>query len=204
MTKMKIAILMLTIAISGACLIKGANPIRHNTDAQNIPIAYTQGTFVIDVNNPREVVGDADYVFLGMVNEMIGTQYKGEPGYTLPYTNYNITVLENIKGELTTNTPLAIQKDGGINEDKTMISIFEDDILPQAGNMYIFSAYVQMDGTLLVVGPNSNIPISASYAVGDDNSRTQSPEFVLYTDAVENEIQTVRERFEFNQNASLN
>ncbi|MED4343888.1 MULTISPECIES: hypothetical protein [Heyndrickxia] len=60
------------------------------------------------MDNPEETVGDADYVFLARVDEKTGTEYKnttqietedGTKEISTPYTNYKVTVLENMKGE---------------------------------------------------------------------------------------------------------
>lgn len=65
------------------------------------------GTFAVDVDDPNETVGDADYVFLGRVDEDVDTLYKdpvtietsdGAKEVSTPYTNYQVTVLQNIKG----------------------------------------------------------------------------------------------------------
>lgn len=34
--------------------------------------------------------------------------------------------------------------------------MYEDDTLPEEGKSYVFLAYAQVDGSLLISGPNSN------------------------------------------------
>ena len=42
--------------------------------------------------------------------------------------------------------------------------VYENDILPNKSKYYIFAAYVQKDGSLLVSGTNSTIETSKYYA----------------------------------------
>ncbi|MEC5269507.1 hypothetical protein ABER60_07815 [Heyndrickxia coagulans] len=101
------------------------------------------------MDNPEETVGDADYVFLARVDEKTGTEYKnttqietedGTKEISTPYTNYKVTVLENMKGELETDTSIPVQKAGGISEDGSSIVTFDEDNLPAAGQSYVFLA----------------------------------------------------------------
>lgn len=75
--------------------------------------------------------------------------------------------MENIKGELETDKPIPVQKAGGISEDGSSIVTFDDDVLPEVGQSYVFLAYAQDDGSLLVSGPNSNTEVS-----GNDDTDT--------------------------------
>ena len=64
---------------------------------------------------------------------------KGNPKEVgSPYTNYTIQVLENIKGELITDKPIPIVKQGGISEKQDAIYLFENDSLPSENSIYIF------------------------------------------------------------------
>ncbi|MBL3641714.1 cell surface protein [Bacillus sp. RHFB] len=134
-------------------------------DKKNLKVIQMDGTFAVDVDDPNETVGDADYVFIGRVDEDVDTLYKdpvtietsdGAKEVSTPYTNYQVTVLQNIKGDLVTDTSIPIQKAGGINEDGSSVVLYEDDTLPEEGKSYVFLAYAQDDGSLLVSGPNSN------------------------------------------------
>ena len=69
-----------------------------NVLGRDLPIVYSHSDPSIDVHNPRALVGDADYVFVGEVVGVTGTEYTGAINY--PYTNYEVEVLLNIKGEL--------------------------------------------------------------------------------------------------------
>lgn len=134
----------------------------------SVPISRIQGTFVIDVDNPLEVIGSADYYFVAYVNSVDGTEYKSD----FPYTNYTITVIENIKGDLITEKSITIQKDGGLTSDGKWIQLYEDDELMEAGQYYAITAHSRSDdGSLLISGPNSNKKVEASEIKKAPNER---------------------------------
>ena len=62
--------------------------------------------------------------------------------------------------------------------------------MPECGSYYIFLAYVQNDGSLLVVGENSNVFVSAS-----KNKIEQSEVYKEYVKAYTDEAKIDRTRF---------
>jgi len=136
-----------------------------NTNEGKPSVIRMDGSFTVNMDNPQETVGDADYVFLARVNQKVNTVYKdpvtietesGTKEISTPYTNYEVTVLKNIKGSLQLDTNIPIQKAGGNDKDDSSIVLYEDDNLPEVGKAYVFLAYAQDDGSLLVSGPHSN------------------------------------------------
>ena len=172
-----------------------------NKGIQKIPTSYLRATYAIDYNNMEMVVGDADYVFVGTISSKENTVYKNpveivnEEGKVseeaTPYTNYTVDVVENIKGNLTTEETIPIQKTGGLSKDKSEYVIYEGDELPVVGQTYIFFTYAQPDGSLLLSGPVSNIGIKEKSADGLD-STTAYKEVV---EAYENQVETGRQRY---------
>lgn len=187
------------------------NASQLNTNVSNLPIHQMHASFVYDTDNIREAVGICDYVFVAKVVSCDGTEYrnvittedeKGNPKEVgSPYTNYTIQVLENIKGELITDKPIPIVKQGGISEKQDAIYLFENDSLPSENSIYIFLAYAQEDGSLLISGPNSNVMCNDSNmysinSVSEEKSVTEYDEFITYKAANDNEIIPVdRERY---------
>lgn len=167
----------------------------------NIPISEIRGTFAIDYDNLNAVVGDADYVFVGKVVTEEGTIYKDsvmiedkdgkDVEISSPYTNYTVSVIENIKGNLTTETPINIQKFGGLSKDKSEYFIYEGDELPIVDDTYIFYVYAQPDGSLLASGPVSNTPINTKRT----RDLSSDDEYQDVLEAVENQELTQRKRF---------
>lgn len=190
--------------IGGIKLIQGGNDTAL-VDEENLPIQHIRGSFVYDTNDLRQTVGMVDYVFIGTVISNDGTHYEnvvimedenGDPHEVgTPYTDYTVQVLENIKGNLQIDSPIEIVKHGGVNQSRTAVYVFENDTLPYVGETYIFLAYAQPDGSLLISGPASTVymnPVNVADAEG-----TQMPlEYSEYMNAYENEIiPTARERY---------
>lgn len=146
---------------------------------------------VIDVYNPNKVVGFADYVFVGYVNEQTGTEYKGSRK-DRPYTNYSITIIKNIKGTLKQDEPISVQKHGGLSKDKSVILLAPDDELPKKEILYIFTGLAQTDGSLLIYGSNSNIALESNI----NKENLDVSEIVkIYENAFANQIDYERQRF---------
>jgi len=173
--------LSIMMLVSLSLLFVGCSNSFNNVRASklnNLPISRMEGSFSINTDNPKETVGDADYVFLARVDQLVNTEYRnpitietknGTKEVASPYTNYKITVLKNIKGNLQTDIPIPITKSGGVDKESSTVFLYEDDRLPEVGNLYVFLAYAQEDGSLLISGPNSNILVGKS-----NNSETSS------------------------------
>lgn len=54
-------------------------------------------------------------MFVGYVIEMKDTYYISG----LPYTRYSVNIIENIRGKLPPDTPITVNKEGGISEDSS-------------------------------------------------------------------------------------
>jgi len=190
---------MIILAVISLMVLVGCSTNEIKAD-KDIPIKRMHGTFVIDPNNVNEVVGNADFIFVAYINKEKETVYKnpvqmetenGSKEVSTPYTNYSITVIDNIKGNLKKNNEIMIQKYGGLNKEKTEYFVFENDELLSIDKYYIISAYAQPDGSLLIAGPNSNLKLD--YANKSDIM--SSSEYKKYKDAVKNEVKTNRKRF---------
>ena len=175
------------------------------TSTQEEPqISYLHGSYSINVDDYRELTGDADYVFAADVVGIDKTVYKeivtietigGYKELATPYTDYKVQIIENIKGNLRTDDTIIIQKAGGLSKDGKTIVIFEDDVLPEVGNTYIFYAYAQPDGSLATAGPNSSIAISTEKAT---LMKKSSPREDVYNKVLEGyrfQIETDRDRY---------
>lgn len=195
-------VFVLTI-ILGAC----SNNKELNTERKHLSRVYMDGTFSINMDDPRETVGDADYVFLARVDEKGDTVYKntvqietekGTKEISTPYTNYKVTVLKNIKGNLQTDQSIPVQKVGGIDKQGDSIVTFEDDTLPEVNKTYVFLAYAQDDGSLLISGPHSNTLVSnIGKAVTSKTVKSyadKSDVVSYYEKALKNQITTDRKR----------
>lgn len=197
----EILVIVLVITALSACSSKATNP-------QDLKAAHIEGSFSIDVDDPRATVGDTDYVFVGRVMQQNQTSYKdtvtletangGTKEVSTPYSNYTVSVLRNIKGNLKTDTPIPIQKFGGIDKDNSEIVLYEDDRLPAVNKTYVFLAYAQDDGSLLVSGPNSNIiveEIDNTVTAKNISSYAKKSDVISdYKNAYKHQIVTKRDR----------
>lgn len=168
---------------------------RNNQNLASYDIYKNEATYLVDVTSKEETVGDADYVFVAKVNSIEETDYRNpvelydDEGKLLeivydPYTRYVINVLENIKGELAINEDLSIYKAGGIDQHQEYVIEFENDELPKVGDTYIFLAYVQEDGSLLVCGENSSEEIEKENSKIVDETNIEEAEEILENDSV--------------------
>lgn len=161
MKKIILVICTLLISISAGC----ANSSSDKNKLTEIKV--TMSSSAINTDSITEMVGFADYVFVGEVLREKDTVYKvsvpdgngDEKTVKDPYTNYSVKVIENIKGTLEQTNPIIVQKAGGISEDGEYYELREGDLLPQVGNTYIFLVCAQPDGINLSSGANSTISI---------------------------------------------
>ena len=165
-----------------------------------IPTVYDSGSYMVDVNNPAEVVGWGDYVFLARVDSELRTEYtnlrQNEDGTITgkPYTVYSITVLKNLKGNLRENESIEFFKHGGVNYDGRSISLLEGDQLLESGKCYILIAAAESDGRLGQGMPNSAIEVNALTASQVDTYSTDA-EYADYSEYTQNEVACERTRY---------
>ena len=181
-----------------------------------IEISIISGEPSIDIYSYEELAGDADYVIIGKVLEEVGIEYlllatrQNDDGMvtvsTIPYTDYSVQVVENMKGDLRQDEPILIRKRGGLAEDESYIFLHEDDLLPLPGNTYVFYIYAQLDGTNMVAGTNSTIPLAdestnplSTRSAGEIN---EDDILALVRQGVENQIVTDRDRSTSNDSMS--
>lgn len=201
MTSKKSILLFLCVVLPFVCVITGCSTSEKSAstdlshiDTEKLPISTIHASYIYNVHDLREAAGAADYIFAGKVISNDGTEYR----YTapmedkngnivetgVPYTHYTVQVIENIKGTLQEEKPISFVKSGGIEQNQKSVSLYEEDLLPEAEKTYIFLACVQEDGSLLVSGPNSNTPIPTE----NSDKIAKSQEYKKYEDAVEHQI----------------
>jgi hypothetical protein len=133
-----------------------------------VPIEYVSPMYVVDVYDPVVAAAEADYVFIGKVEALNGSEQAFGLG-SIPRTNFSVTVLENLKGDLITDEPIEVKQSGGFGEKDGKYYILNDLPIAEEGGVYMMMAYTQHDGTLLMSGPNSCVPLEIqSEAVNPD------------------------------------
>ncbi|MBE5967951.1 MAG: hypothetical protein E7255_13475 [Lachnospiraceae bacterium] len=191
---------LLSIAISSYGCSKKSD------DTTDLDITYVSPSYVVDMNNPKEVVGLCTNVFVGYTEEMTGTSYRLE----MPYTCYNVKVIDNIKGDLPLDSTIKLNKEGGISKDSSYYIFLENDYLPDVGKYYVFNTReriednsytasgvncvvliddIDMQSDISDIKPdNSNLQNGGSIDQENDNKLMNSGIYQLYLDAYKNQI----------------
>lgn len=126
--------------------------------SKEIKVNTIRATFVYDATDLKEVIGYADNVFVGKIQDYIKTNNTSTSG--IPQTSYKVEVLENIKGKLKTN--IEIIKGGGLDKDRKSKSIYENDILPIKDKEYIFIVFALENGEMKAEGMNTTILLNSA------------------------------------------
>lgn len=130
-------------------------------DARYAEKYYFQDDSAMDYDDLDAMQDDADYVFVGKVLGGSLTVYGGdvtvkdEKGESLevakPYTDYNVAVIQNIKGNLTTQEPVRMEKQGGLTKNGMACCLFPGDMYPTEGEEYVFYVRQQEEGRLMIM-----------------------------------------------------
>ncbi len=165
---------------------------KKTSEKKDLPIERIAGSYYVDIYDPVALTSSADYAFVGNVVKNNGCEYEdGER----PYTNYDIRVIKNLKGELRTDIDIPITKRGGISVDGSCYEVYEDDFLPKEGDVCIFTAYGTEEGELAVIGANSTllleVPEDFISSIESDEKYIEEvlekdEEYRTYVDASEN------------------
>lgn len=184
------------LVISGFFLVKENHHIE--TDYSKInDIEYVDSNHAIDINNMYEVTGFADYVFVAKIVEQKETVYrnvnKTSSGRTtgIPYTEYTVEVLDNLKGNLKKNTPFSLYKFGGKSKSGEHVILQKGDTFFESGKYYIIMAAGQPDGTILQSSPTAYYEFDVEGKSEIMSSKSYS-DFKKY---VKDEVKYERERF---------
>ena len=148
-----------------------------------------------DISDKNKVAGFHDYVFIGEVKSVVGTGYSqvefsdGLRMFSQPYTQYEIRVIENLKGELITDRDIPLKKHDGAYPFGKTVSMMEGDNLPDVGECYIFICSADEEGELNISSFGSFCDIYICKA----EDYTDSENIIeVYRDAVANMDESVR------------
>ena len=125
----------------------------------NIERSYVAASFKINPFDIDAVVEEVDYIFTGKVLEYLGSYYNEEEDLMV-YSKYKVEVTKNIKGELIDE--IIIKKHGGFIGNK-LILLSEGNLtdeLPEIGKEYLFNAYAQFSGDILIFELNGQLESS--------------------------------------------
>lgn len=150
---------------------------------ENIEVFNMELDVQFNPDNLEELVGNSENVFIGEVIENVGSDRIDE---TLPRTQFQVKVVENIKGELRGNV-IVNQHIGYFNykgesgEEQFGLEKFEGQEFLQEGKTYIFSSLFQADK-----GWHNLHPVQGEVLINEDK-RLLSVERIAYQEAFKNQ-----------------
>lgn len=163
----------------------------------------------VNLDDPRELVGVKQYVFVGYVEETY--DYYTEKGsrdfpeiidyYDREWTECRVKVIKNIKGELIEGETFSFYKTGGITKDREYIWLNPNDFIPEVGKYYIFTGKAHPDGTITGGGTNGTIELESGITA---ETISTSEIFKKYVDAYENQILPATEDLSANRKTTPN
>ncbi|MBA4496085.1 hypothetical protein ACFO25_16495 [Paenactinomyces guangxiensis] len=111
---------------------------------------------VTDLNDPRKLAGLAENIFVGKVISQAGTKSLSQ----LPETQFNVEVIQNIKGNL--SGTVLVNQQGGYNQDQELVLV-ENDPLLKPGHTYLFSTrYLQQEDWHTVIPIHGDVPLKST------------------------------------------
>ena len=163
--------------------------------SKEIPILYSHATYAYDLSTLEMAVGAVNYVFVAKVDSISRTEYRnpvevetnsdGSKTKTVaePYTVYEVSVINNIKGEL--KEKIELVQMGGFSKDDNSYVLLDGTELLEEGKYYIILAYA--------VSENGELQINSKYTYVKLNVNSEEDinknEIVLkYISAYENQI----------------
>lgn len=157
-TKIVIIILLLCISLISTQFLMNSQ--------KETPIQYISGMNVINIENPKEVVGFGDYVFVARIDEEIKNLHGSAEATDLwmPMTTYAITVLDNLKGNIKKNTPIEFHKMGGISSSSNRLTLLEGDTMLEEDQYYILVASGNSDGSIVQAAATAAIKLDVTSA----------------------------------------
>lgn len=140
----------------------------YNEKYGHLPRSEGCSFYVLNMSNIENVVDAYPYVFIAKVNKIIGTDYRnpiereitpdGSVTETIyePYTLYDISVIENIKGEIIKNKSITIEQSGGVSQNHDYIVFDGNEEFLRENYYYILLPYspTDTDGLRLEAGHN--------------------------------------------------
>lgn len=190
MKKNIFVVIVFTIALSIAIIIYG------NKENEKLPVYWSSATWMYDTSTPETAIGISNYAFVAKIDKILRTEYKnpvevevtadGKTTQTIydPHTIYELTVVDNIKGQLVTNKPIELMQYGGLNKDGKSYTLLANTELLIPGNYYILLTNVWPEENILEVSEPTRI-INLGNDIGSSDSKNM---IELYKKAYINEI----------------
>lgn len=128
-TKKTILFLMSAVMLTAGTVFGYNNYIVNSDD-----IEYVKSSSVTDLSDDRKLVGIAHNIFIGKVISEVGDKKLD----VIPETQFNVQVIENIKGNLNENITVNQQGGNEGGKDKKIV-LMENDKMIEPGKVYLFA-----------------------------------------------------------------
>lgn len=96
-------------------------------------VTRAEAAYVIDVEDPRQVAGFADAIFVGTVVEQVATTTR----IAIPETQFTVDVSEVLAGEVADT--VVVNQQGGVDPSTGETVLLEEDPLIQVGRTYLLA-----------------------------------------------------------------
>ncbi len=154
--------LLIVIITKDARLKKYSSTVRKpSVEDADLPPLQQTADYLFDPCDKEMMSGFSDYIAAAYVEETNGTVYQdvredaGQVKGT-PYTEYNVTILRNIKGDLTTSETVKLYQYGGVSIDEKNL-VFITPLL-ESGRYYVL---------YLSTADDHNLYVNMSYRLSD-------------------------------------
>ncbi|MFX3673588.1 MAG: hypothetical protein ACE3JQ_03935 [Paenisporosarcina sp.] len=152
-TKHRWSLVIATAIVAAMALFIFVPNIFTNSHPENPVVITIDSDFVIDTSDPRQVVGISENVFLGKVVKQVGTRNLS----SYPETQFEVEVLENIKGEL--KDTIKVNQAGGYEGNE--LFLMEGDKQLIEGKTYLLATrYLVEENWHTVVPVGGDIPFN--------------------------------------------
>ena len=138
----------LIIAVLGICIFKTTkNNTKPDDYYNNLPVYYKNYLYIFDTSTKEKTIGASSYVFIAKINSFKTTYQNNEP-----VTTYDVTVIENIKGNLVEN--IKITQQGGINKDKKSFTFIKETSYLNKDEYYLILTGTNDEGGFSITNKN--------------------------------------------------
>jgi len=148
--------LCLLLSFFTAFIVVSSTALPVTAFSQNIRTTL-HADYLVDYNTVDDISSVFDYSFSGEVTEYISTsQYNGN-GTDIPYSFYQVNVIDVFKGNVGKSVIITFY--GGVNEEGILV-LFQDSVLPVIGEKYMFFSNMVTSS-----GKEDGRNIKGSYAI---------------------------------------
>ncbi|AZI65756.1 MULTISPECIES: hypothetical protein [unclassified Rhodococcus (in: high G+C Gram-positive bacteria)] len=134
----------------GACTTEDSSGASDKQTTQESPHtnAHSDASWVIDIQDQRQVAGFADAVFVGTVLEQSGFAADRS---AVPETQFRVQVSNSLKGEVAEE--VTVNQQGGTDPKTGEVILLEEDPMIEVGKSYLFATRYNADFDFYTVVP---------------------------------------------------